>query len=106
MEHIGMNSKQFDLDVIQIVLENDNIDRRYNTKLVCVQIKDIVTENKVYEAQKGLKEPMFCLITMLSSKGHPGVSGILGEGLFIFKDLECTGNYFRRAGWELIFLEI
>ena len=67
MEHIGMNSKQFDLDVIQIVLENDNIDSRYNTKLVCVQIEDIVTESKVHEAQKGLKEPMYCLITMFLS---------------------------------------
>ena len=67
MEHIGMNSKQFDLDVIQIVLENDNIDRKYNTKLVCVQTEGIVTENKVYGAQKGLKEPMHCLITMVLS---------------------------------------
>ena len=30
--------------------------------------------------------------------GHPGVLGILGERLFIFRDLRSTGNYFRGAG--------
>ena len=80
MEHIGMNSKQFDLDVIQIVLENDNIDRRYNTKLVCVQIEDIVTESKVYETQKGLKEPMYCLITNAFILGAQGFQGSWEKG--------------------------
>ena len=30
--------------------------------------------------------------------GPPGVWGIWGEGLFIFRDLGSTGNYFRGAG--------
>ena len=32
------------------------------------------------------------------SVGPPGVLGILGECLFIFRDLRCTSNYFRGAG--------
>ena len=34
----------------------------------------------------------FCL-----SKGPPGVFGIWGEWLFIFRKLGSTGNYFRGA---------
>ena len=30
--------------------------------------------------------------------GAPGVLGIWGEWLFIFRDLRSTGNYFRGAG--------
>ena len=30
--------------------------------------------------------------------GPPGVLGILGEGLFIFRELGSTANYFRGAG--------
>ena len=30
--------------------------------------------------------------------GHPGVLGIWGEWLFIFRDLGSTGNYFRGSG--------
>ena len=30
--------------------------------------------------------------------GPPGVLGILGEWLFIFRDLGSTGYYFRGAG--------
>ena len=29
---------------------------------------------------------------------HPGVLGIWGEGLFIFRELGSTANYFRGAG--------
>ena len=29
--------------------------------------------------------------------GPPGVLGIRGEWLFIFRELGCTGNYFRGA---------
>ena len=32
------------------------------------------------------------------SWGPPGVLGIWGEWLFIFRDLGSTGNYFRGAG--------
>ena len=32
------------------------------------------------------------------SLGPPGVLGIWGEWLFIFRDLGSTGNYFRGAG--------
>ena len=35
---------------------------------------------------------MFALI------GAPGVLGIWGEGLFIFRELGSTANYFRGAG--------
>ena len=34
----------------------------------------------------------------ISLVGPPGVLGILGEWLFIFRDLGSTGNYFRGAG--------
>ena len=30
--------------------------------------------------------------------GPPGVLGIWGEGLFIFRELGITANYFRGAG--------
>ena len=30
--------------------------------------------------------------------GPPGVLGIWGEGLFIFRELGSTANYFRGAG--------
>ena len=30
--------------------------------------------------------------------GPPGVLGILGEGLFIFRELGSTAEYFRGAG--------
>ena len=33
-----------------------------------------------------------------SPLGPPGVLGIWGEWLFIFRDLRSTGNYFRGAG--------
>ena len=39
--------------------------------------------------------------------GPPGVLGIWGEGLFIFRELGSTANYFRGAGeqahtfWDL-----
>ena len=31
-------------------------------------------------------------------RGPPGVLGIWGEGLFIFRELGSTANYFRGAG--------
>ena len=33
--------------------------------------------------------------------GLPAVSGILGEGLFIFRELGCTGNYFQGFGKQI-----
>ena len=41
-----------------------------------------------------IKEICLCCMQM----GPPGVLGIWGEWLFIFRDLESTGNYFRGAG--------
>ena len=35
---------------------------------------------------------------MVGTRGPPGVLGIFGEWLFIFRDLGSTGNYFRGAG--------
>ena len=32
----------------------------------------------------------------------PGVLGIWGEWLFIFRDLGSTGNYFRGAGEQVL----
>ena len=34
----------------------------------------------------------------LTLLGPPGVLGIWGEGLFIFRELGSTANYFRGAG--------
>ena len=39
------------------------------------------------------------LFNMLYRKGPPEVFGIWGEWLFIFRDLESTGNYFQGL-WE------
>ena len=33
--------------------------------------------------------------------GPPGVLGIWGEWLFIFRDLRSTGNYFRGSGEQV-----
>ena len=38
------------------------------------------------------------LFIYLSNLGAPGVLGILGGGLFIFRKLGSTANYFRGAG--------
>ena len=38
--------------------------------------------------------------THFRSVGPPGVLGIWGEGLFIFRELGSTANYFRGAGRE------
>ena len=39
--------------------------------------------------------------------GPPGVLGIWGEMLFIFRDLWSTGNYFRGAGEQAhIFVDL
>ena len=38
------------------------------------------------------------VLESLSINGPPGVLGIWGEWLFIFRDLGSTGNYFRGAG--------
>ena len=38
------------------------------------------------------------MIYTCTVKGPPGVLGIWGEWLFIFRDLGSTGNYFRGAG--------
>ena len=40
------------------------------------------------------------------NNGAPGVLGILGEWLFIFRELGSTGNYFRDLGSKLIILGI
>ena len=36
----------------------------------------------------------------------PGVLGIWGEGIFIFRELGSTGNYFRELGSKLMVLGI
>ena len=37
-------------------------------------------------------------IRLVGILGPPGVLGIWGEGLFIFRELGSTANYFRGAG--------
>ena len=44
--------------------------------------------NKTFKSERMIK----------ALAGPPGVLGILGERLFIFRDLGSTGNYFRGAG--------
>ena len=39
-----------------------------------------------------------CMLTYGHMYGPPGVWGIWGEWLFIFKELGSTGNYFYGAG--------
>ena len=41
-----------------------------------------------------------------SNYGPPGVLGIWGEWLFIFRELGSTGNYFRELGSKFIVLGI
>ena len=44
-------------------------------------------------------KPMVPLVShWLPMVGPPGVLGIWGEGLFIFRELGSTANYFRGAG--------
>ena len=43
------------------------------------------------------KDPLVAQ-TSVPEMGPPGVLGIWGEWLFIFRDLGSTGNYFRGAG--------
>ena len=38
------------------------------------------------------------LLRSRTIKGPPGVLGIWGEWLFIFRDMESTGNYFQGFG--------
>ena len=39
-----------------------------------------------------------CILLHLLASGGPGVLGIWGEWLFIFRDLGSNGNYFRGGG--------
>ena len=50
------------------------------------------------ERLKNLATLHFQLSDVFQFLGPPGVLGILGEWLFIFRDLGSTGNYFRGAG--------
>ena len=49
-----------------------------------------------------MRKLAFCIYaktkTQISFGGPPGVLGIWGEGLFIFRELGSTANYFRGAG--------
>ena len=42
------------------------------------------------------------LVKSLSDLGPPGVFGILGERLFIFRELGSTGNYFQGFGEQVL----
>ena len=51
--------------------------------------------------------PCFCLDARLYleiNTGAPRVLGELGRRLFIFRELSCTGNYFRDLRSKLIVL--
>ena len=52
----------------------------------------------------------FCLAVRLyheiDTGGPQGFGGVGGEGLYIFRELCCTGNYFRDLRSKLIGLEI
>ena len=53
--------------------------------------------------------PCFCLAARLYleiNTGSQGVWGSWGEGLYIFRELGCTSNYFRDLRSKLIFLGI
>ena len=55
------------------------------------------------------RHPCFCLAARLYLEiilGPPGVWGSLGEGLYIFREMGCTGNYFRDLRSKLIVLGI
>ena len=43
-------------------------------------------------------KPMLCRLAEAILMGPPWVLGIWGEGLFIFRELGSTANYFRGAG--------
>ena len=52
---------------------------------------------------RGLTLPLFSVhmsrvLLEYAYLGPPGVLGIWGEWLFIFRDLGSTGNYFKGAG--------
>ena len=59
------------------------------------------------------RHPCFCLASALLRAfilkyilGPPGVWGSWGEGLFIFRELGCTGNYLGDLRSKLIVLGI
>ena len=49
-------------------------------------------------SSSSLKFVMFTFSIEQNVIGPPGVLGIWGEGLFIFRELGSTANYFRGAG--------
>ena len=55
------------------------------------------------------RHPCFCLAARLYleiNTGAPEVWGSWGEGLYIFREMGCTGNYFRDLRSKLIVLGI
>ena len=55
------------------------------------------------------RQPCFCLAAWLYLEINtwaPRALGSWGEGLFIFRELGCTGNYFRNLGSKLNVLRI
>ena len=46
---------------------------------------------------------MLAQIAICESLGPPGVLGIWGEALFIFRELKSTGDYFQGSGEQAQF---
>ena len=69
--------------------------------IFCFAHKHRLARNRTLEKPQWLNEAVLMCITFYCfSKigGPPGVLGIWGEGLFIFRELGSTANYFRGAG--------
>ena len=52
----------------------------------------------VFTGDKSIWTEARAIILVCRTLGPPGVLGIWGKWLFIFRDLRSTGNYFRGAG--------
>ena len=58
--------------------------------------KDRASDGMAHDCRSDLSNT--AAVSMGPPRGPPGVLGIWGEGLFIFRELGSTANYFRGAG--------
>ena len=60
-------------------------------------VQYVICFSYFYISLYNIKMYLFIVYLFLSTVGPPGVLGIWGEWLFIFRELGSTGNYFRGA---------
>ena len=66
--------------------------------MICLLLVYCTSNGTQFFVLKILHEGFFTLKICLHIDGPPGVLGIWGEWLFIFRELGSTGNYFQGFG--------